>query len=276
MISADILIRDIDANGWANLVSLIDPNTVRRLAGEAERPPGRKKRLFVIFEENSVLKAYHTEKGSILDGFKWNGPQDLEIVSRREDVDAVVAVDRDSLSRIFARSQRNTDMRDDFVKQILGMYDSVAMEVGKGLYFHPERKLKRITYENIQKGFKLGTQDNTTILFYLFDGNQIWTSLIVGIKDGDVDMVTSHDALAARGVFVYDWKKDYKKILGASKQAFRKPSIGVFGDVRSFARVARSRKTLKALNEERKKKNIILDPLPLLFKTALRAGKFFI
>ncbi len=100
MLSADVLIQDIDATGWANLVSLADPNVLRELANEPKRPPQKRTRLLIIFEGDKALKAYHSEKGSILDGFEWNGPHDLESLARREKGAAVVAIERGSTARV--------------------------------------------------------------------------------------------------------------------------------------------------------------------------------
>lgn len=276
MIAHDILIQDIDVNGWANLASLVDRNTLRLLAGKHEKEISNHKRLFIVYEFNQALKAYHSEKGSILENFKWSGPRDLESIAHREGVDRIGAIEKGALERIYTQFQRRFNMREDYVGQLLGIYDAFRAELDQGIHFFPQRKFIRVDYDNIQRIFKFAVREDSVILFYLFEENKVWASCIIGVGKQDVNLFTSHDALAAQGIGIYNWRNDYKKILHAAERKFGKPSIGFFADVRAYARLLLSKKTLKTLNEERKEKNIILEPLPMLVKTALSAGKFFI
>jgi hypothetical protein len=114
---------------------------------------------------------------------------------------------------------------------------------------------------------------NSTILFYLFDGNEIWTSVIIGIKNGNVEIFSSHNALVAQNVTIANWREDYKKIVSAVTGLIGRPSVGFFSDLRAFAEMSRARRTLRALKDARKRRDIIIEPLPVRIKTMLSAGR---
>lgn len=273
MISPDIIIQDIDARGWTNLLTLADRATIYKILGEErkERPP--KKRLTIVYQGTKVLKAYHSEKGSILENFQWIGPKGLEEVACQEDVDMVTAVERSAISRIMANFQAKIDMKDDYAKQMFSIGDALRDEIGNGLHFYPEQKIPNFKYETAQQIFKILTQDDSTLVFYVFEGNEVWTSSIAGIKDGNVDLYTTHDTLVADGFALTDWRKDYRRINDAIASKFRAPSVGFYTDLKSLARIMKSKKPVRALDNARKAKDVIIDPLPTRIKAVLKAGK---
>ncbi len=275
MIHPNTLIQDIDAEGWVNLLSLADKNNLRRLAG---MPPGehkRRSRLFVIYEGDRVLKAVHTEKGSVLDGFRWAGPDNLAEVARREGADRVIAAHRDALARGFAAYQNKIDLEGDYVGQLIEIYNTFVSRLGRDVFIYPRRKLRHVNFDVIQRGFRYAVPSNSTLLLYIFDGDKLWASLIVGVTDTDIDLITTHDALEAGGLKISSWKKDHKKITSSVERNFRKPSVGIFCRLDALARVLLERKPLPALAEARKKGHIILEPLPWRIKAMLRAGRLF-
>jgi len=275
MIHPDMLIRDIDPEGWVNLLSLADKNNLRRLAGRPPRKRKPKTRLFVIYEGNRALKAYHTGKGSVLDGFRWPGPDNLEEVAWREDADVVIAAPRNAMALGFAAYQNKVDLEGDYAGQLIQAYNTFVSRVGRDVFIYPPRKLKTVNFDLLQRGFKYIVPSNSAIILYIFDGDKLWASLIVGVGEADIDLITTHDALEAQGMRVTSWKKDRKKITSAVGRIFRKPSLGVFCQVEALAKVMLERKPLPALAKARKKEDIILDPLPWRLKAMLRAGRLF-
>lgn len=275
MLSPDVLVQDIDAEGWANLFSLMDRRTIKRILNESvrERPP--RKRLLIMYQGENVLKAWHSEKGSLLDDFVWGGPSDLESVANRYEADRVTAIERGAIPRIYENFQRKINFKDTYVKQIFTIIEAVRAEIGKGLLFYPEPKIPHLSYDAVNQLFKIFAPDNATVVFYLFEGERVWTSLIVGIKNGLVDLITSHDALVADGIEIKNWRKDYKKINEAIERKFREPAIGFYADLVSFARIINSKKGLKALNAARKVDDVIMEPLPMKIRGLLQAGKLF-
>ena len=273
MYSADVLIQDIDAKGWANLMSLADRATLYRILGETRKPMPPRKRLVIVYQGTNVLKAWHSEKGSLLPDFQWSGPGDLEAVAVQEGVDRVTAISRGAIPRIYEHFQRRTHLKDDYVRQLLTIFDAVRGEMGKNLNFYPKPTLPWLTYEVLNQAMRILLPNNSTIVFYLFEGNEVWTSLILGVRDHDIDLVTSHDALVAKGFVVGDWRADYKRILSEIGKLFREPAIGIFGDLVSMARILRSKKPLNALGATRSAGDIIMDPLPMRIRTLLGAGK---
>jgi len=275
MIHPDVLIRDIGAEGWVNLLSLADGNNLRRLAGRRPKEHKPRSRLFVIYEGDRALKAFHTQRGSVLGGFRWPGPDNLEEVARREGADVVIAAHREAMARGFATYQNKLDLEGDYVGQLIEAYNAFVSRVGRDVFIYPPRKLRHVSFDVVQRGFRYVIPSNSSLFLYIFDGDELWASLIVGVTENDIDLITTHDALEAQGVKISSWKRDRKKITSAVGNTFRKPSVGIFCQLGALARVLLERKPLPALAEARKRGDIILDPLPWRIKAMLRAGRLF-
>lgn len=275
MLSTDVLVQDIDADGWANLFSLADRRTIKRILNETVKIRAPRKRLFIMYQGENVLKAWHSEKGSLLDDFVWSGPSDIESIANRYDVDRITVVERSAIPRIYENFQKRMNFKDTYVKQIFTIIEAVRAEIGKGLMFYPEPKIPHLSYEAVNQIYKIFVPDNATVVFYLFEGERVWTSLIIGIKNGLVDLLTSHDALVADGFEVKNWREDYKKINELIAKKFREPAIGFYADLVSFARIINSKKGMKALNAARKAEDVIMEPLPMKIRGLLQAGKLF-
>ncbi len=99
--AGNVFMQNIDVKGWTNLLSLMDRNTLRRLAGEVEGLRPERTRLVILFEGDRLLGAHHSEKGSVLESFTWNGPTGIEAIAQREGVDEVSAIERDAPERLF-------------------------------------------------------------------------------------------------------------------------------------------------------------------------------
>jgi len=266
------LFEDINIESWANIISLADSDTVKRLAKSHLNAKVNFKRLFIVFEKNRILKAYTAEKSP--PGIsRWEGPGSLEDMARRTNVDSVVAMEHGFLERISKRFRQKSNKGDDPAKNIIEIYDSMRAEMGQGLHVYPNPKLQPIPNDAIQMIFKFMMRDSGTILFYLFDENKIWGSLIVAVKSGKIDLFTSHDALVGKKAPIVNWRKDYKKVISTVSEIFRKPTIGFFSDLKAFAKMARAAKGLSVLKESRRKKDIIIEPLPLWIESALGAGR---
>lgn len=276
MIHTDALIRAINAEGWGNLLSLTDRANLRRLAG---LPPGEhkpKSRLFVIYEGERALTAYHTEKGSVLGGFRWPGPDKIEEVARRENADRVVAVHRDAIASSLAAYRNKVGLEGNYVGQLIEIYNTLAGRVDRDVFIYPPRGLRPVGFDAAHRGFNFLIPSDSALLFYVFDDDgKLWASVIAGVTDAEIDLVTTHDALGIGGVKISSWEKDYRKIISAVGKTFRKPSVGIFCRLGPLARVLLERKPLPALARARKKGDIILDPLPWRMKAILRAGRLF-
>lgn len=273
MLSPDVLIQDIDAKGWANLFSLMDRATVYKILGDTPKPRREKTRLFIIHQGNTVLKAHHSRDGSILHRFRWSGPDDLEAIARQENVDRVTVLSRGVIGSIHEKFQSRTQIGEDYVRQLFHIFDAVRDEMQSGLKIYPAHKIPNAGYESLKQMFNIFIPKNSTIVFYLFDENSVWTSVIIGVSEHDYDLLTSHDSLLADGFTFNDWKRDYKRILEAVEKKFRQPGMAMFADLKSFARIMRSKKPLNALTAAQKSGDVILDPLPMRIKTLLGAGK---
>jgi len=273
MLAKDPIIQDIDARGWTNLLSLMDRATIDKILGEEPAPRREKTSLFIIYQGDRVLKAFHSKKGSILSGFRWDGPDALEELAQKENVDRLTVLSRGALGNIHEKFQSGIQIEEDYVRQLFHLLDAVREEMSSGLRFYPAPKIPAVGYELLKQMFNLFVPKNASIVFYIFDAESVWTSLIIGVSERDFDLLTSHDALIADGFTFTDWRTDYKRILEAVGRKFRPSGLAMFATLKSFAQIIRSDKPLSALSAAQEANEVILDPLPTLIKTLLGAGR---
>jgi hypothetical protein len=100
------------------------------------------------------------------------------------------------------------------------------------------------------------------ILLVIFREEEIWTSLIVQMKQGHVQRVTTTKALGPLEPPITDWHRDYARILSQMKGKGQAPAIGFFTDAETFRFLLRSTTPLEFLRQARRKGQVILDPLP--------------
>lgn len=276
MLSKDVVIQDLDQRGWANLISMVDRDTQYRILGEERKQKPPRTRIIIVHQGDRLLKAWHTNKGSITEGFAWNPTMKPEDIAKREGVDRVIMVKHGAIGEIYGKFQAKTRPDDDYVKQLFCIYEAIRTEIGEGLKFSRDVKLPAIGYDTARQLAKMFVPENCTVVLYIFEGSTVWASAIAGIdSDHSADMLTSHDALVADGFGFFDWRRDYKNFLKAIAGRFRRPGIGIFVDVKSAARIMKSKTPMSAIAAAQKANDLILDPLPAKIKGILGAGKLF-
>ena len=256
MIAKDIQVVDIDPFQWVNLFTVF----------AKEKTDGKKKRLptLTIYHDNGkVLKALHSEKG-VLRNFSVNSFEPLQSILAEHNLGSIQLIEASALENIFSRFQRNLNMTDDLVKQGLTIYDVVRSEIGKGIKIYPAPRLPGISYKFIQRIFNFILKDETSFVFYVFDNNKVYTSLIIGKKDGDIFLFTTQDTLTAEGLNATNPRSDHATIeIGIKKKFGLEPGIGIYAHLEEIRKYASRGKLIGGLRRMHRRGTALLHPFPL-------------
>lgn len=270
MISRDIQVIDIHPEGWMNLFRLFSK----------ERKDNTKKRLptLTIYHENgTVLKVLHSELGVLRD-LPIRPFEPLETIAREQNLGMVRVIDASSIRNISSRIQRRLNMKDDFIKQLLTAYDVIRSVIGKGIKIYPAPKLPRVSYKFLQWLMDFFIKDDSCFVFYIFDENGVYTSIIMGKTDGDISLFTTHDTLASEGLNVRKPSIDHASIETGIKKKFNlEPYIGIYAELEDFQRYSSRGKIMGGLRKMRRRKSAVISPFPfrwrILFWCAGLLGK---
>jgi len=259
MLAENPEILDIDVNQFANLVKAV---TV---------PAKERSHLIILHQGGRLLKCFHSQKG-MQDNFKFGGVGDLKKIKEEEDVDLVVAIERGVIRPLFAQAQGALYYDDDFVKQIFTILGVLVPEVGKGICLYPNllSRLRYLKYPLLEGAFRLLIPNNSTLIFALFEGEEIFSSWILGFKEYNLSLITTSDSLVSLGLKIKDWRKDYPEMIELTAKRFLQPSLGIFMEVDAFRKIVKDPYYfLKALDLG----EIIISPSFLRFRVLLWLAK---
>lgn len=193
MLHEDPLMLDIDVDHWRNLQSLVlDSAKARR-------------RIVVIHERGEILKLVHSERVPIARTVE--RVDDPHAVAERvyrdnaDKVDFVAVLERRALDEYFGRFQgtwRADEDLDAFVHRTYELMD----EYRDGIVTHPgpARNVLGLqwrlgaTYGQVTEAVKRYVPADSTVVFGVFDGDELWATLVLGF-DADLraDVVTTVD-----------------------------------------------------------------------------------
>ena len=126
----------------------------------------------------------------------------------------------------------------------------------------PQASLLQMTFDRM-------LPDRRSLVFYLLHGGAIYTSLIVAKNAGDIDLITTHDAIADRVPHLSS-VRDARMVIQAVRERIARPHIGVFlprsvwyetvdGDRSAIARAMAARRA-------------VIDPAPAWLLAIVGAG----
>lgn len=258
MIWEDIRIEDIDADQWANFFSLFaraERDDPRDAASGASR-----RRVLVIHRGGTVLRIVPAGEGIERHGL---APlADLSEIRRRVGARQVIALEVDALRRIMARAQRGFDHDADFVDQLLIWYEALRAEMGDGIRLDPPAgRLSSVNVALARRLFRFFFTRPQVLAFYVMDGAAVHSSIILGLRDGMVTRLTTHEALEARG-FEMQWGlPDAPRIVAELSRRYAPVRLGVFLDVATWDRCWR--RGTERWREAIAAGEIVFEPAPL-------------
>ncbi len=261
MISPELELAHLDARQWRNGWRLLVPPRVLDAPAWA----------LVVVEGREVISiviAGHDAKGRIdpqpLPGLT---PKALAAFAKQLGVASLVVIERGlagELSREIEGALR-PDM--DGVAQSLVALRVLKKHASRGLWTEPSLLdvLPAPSYEAVQRTFDLLVPDNSTVLAYIIDDDRtrVHASIIAAKDAGDITRAATHRAivdLVPEATFAREWDKRYKRVLDAVEERFAKPSIGVFLERATLAKIITG--PSDQLAREINAKRVVIDPAP--------------
>lgn len=266
MFSRDVSIHDIDARHYVNLRRLLEPEYHAYRADGGKALP-----LVVILDKGRPIKAVRADRGRVpLAELKWYGPGALEKARQENGGAFLLAVELATARTVLRELEERVKLGEDGVAQALHVARAIHDHMGQGIYLSP-RVLGGVpvpSYDAIQRTFDLLYPDDRSVVVYVFERQEIYTSLIAVKRRGDLTELTSH--LPGAGA-IGDWHRDYPRLLQAAERRCAKPHLGVFIDLACWQRIASG---ASSVSRELAAKNLVLDPAPpwLLGLVAADAG----
>lgn len=263
MLDENVLFFDVDPLHWNRLFALF--------SGQKKT---RAPRLFLMVENGICLKAIHTEKGALI-GFDY-GRGDLAEIARRENVETVAQVGRDFFQHAFFAGQENLELDDDYVLQLMTVFNSVTAYTGENITWYPKRPwpLRALNYEKAQKNIDRFFPDNRTLFFLVLDNGRPYTSLILGKREGRITLITTLEALdAAHSPF--DPHLDLLDTMEKIEELFEKVHLSFVIEKRCFEEMLAGTRPLTFLHAARKHGRAILEPVSRRLSFVLWAGRVF-
>jgi len=258
LLSDDFTVIDVDIHQWLNLLSAL--------------PLRRDERgtLYILYHREDILQAFHSRRGRIpTPTLSFTNPGEaaerlLEEQRRLEEAEAVVMVEQGLPHRLLAKIQEASASKSDILSLLESVRRSLQEELGRGLAVAPLQAWRADVLELMEKVRSVISMlpDNAVSLMVVFEGEQVWTSLIALKEDGRLRQVATTQALEPPKVLLSDWREDYPKLLELVRRRFGQVALGLFTDVEVFRFLMRSENPVAYLRQARRAGQIILDPLP--------------
>jgi hypothetical protein len=267
VLSRDIRVDEIDGRQWINLLALFEPDYAAYLGDGAARPP-----LLLVLEGGVPVKALRLGQGRVpLGEVRWHGAAEIARARRENRCSILVAIELGTVDVLLREIESRVRSDEDAVAQGLRLLRAVAVHLDQGLYVAPRllRSLPIPPYEAVQRTFDLAYPDERAAVFYVFDGAKVHTSLLTYKRGGDLTRLSTGQLL---GVTIGDWRRDYRRLLGAVERQLGRPFLGVFGELGAWQRILSG--GAGGFAREIAHREIILDPAPpwLLGLVAADAG----
>lgn len=293
MISPDLRIEHLNGEQLENLLRLMDPpadasdGATTTLRGEALRWLDRLTSDPVAPREDQatdhtppvllVLRGGRPVRARRLGGepvalaeFGDGSPAALRAFRQRDGAAFVLAVQSEALPGLAADLQSAIRPGTDLVSQALSAARLVQERGRTALFVEPEAwgRWRLPSYELVQGSFEKLLPHGTTLVFYVQQRGKLWTSLIARQRHGDIDLITSHDAIAAEAPF--RGIQDAPQVLTTVQRRIGPPHIGAFVGLGSWQRfVAGDRGALARAIAARE---AVLDPCPAWLLAVVGAG----
>lgn len=246
---------DFDPHQFRNLMELVLPTRSAR------------GRLYVIHENGQVLKGFHSLQGHVRD-YEWPQIDEPEGVARQLleqfQVDTIALLERTALGRYFADLQAGHRLGEDmFEFAARGMdlwrekYAEEIVVVPKPLAQFSKARLKAVTralYETVP--------DGQHVVVVVFDDRKIWTSLILGIRNQTIDLVTSLAALGILGGETTEWQEMPGIVIPQVERHFGPVAIGLFMQLSAFKEMIASENWIAWLYKFGSTQHVTVEPCP--------------
>ncbi|MBW2730863.1 MAG: hypothetical protein JRH20_00635 [Deltaproteobacteria bacterium] len=289
MIHHDLRFEGIDATTLTRLFALFDPppgeerpegrrGFLAQLAAsstipEPDLPPRGARPAVVLVEGGAPLRAF-MPGGGVVSTDDLIAPLERRELSRwreRHQYAFVVAIRVEVLPDIIARMQLAVPLGGDLAAQALAALRTLEPAFEKDILVDPPllgRGVKLPSVELLQRTFDHVLPDDRSFVLYVLHKGAVWASLIARKRHGDIDLITSHLALAS-SVRVCS-VGDAARVCTAVTRRFAPPHIAAFISLPSWRRfVGGDRSALAAALAARQ---AVIDPCPRWLLALIGAG----
>jgi hypothetical protein len=153
----------------------------------------------------------------------------------------------------------------DYAEQMLTLIAAFRKERGAGLRVEPPTPPGPVPpFGLVQLLFNLLWPDNTSIVLYVVDEDteKIFTSLILGKRRGDLDLMTTDLYLGEQGLNVRNWRADQIRLRKLVSEKVATPYLACFATLRAWRDWHDADTGSACMKRLRKAGDLILDPFP--------------
>jgi hypothetical protein len=241
----------------------IDPDHIERaLDTIRKRPPAEKTTLFVFYSENRVIHAVHSKKGPVRIS-EFRGPGSIKTLAKEFGVDRVVCLQHGAVRRALAGAQTKIKIDQTMLEQILAGRESFDREWGNGIHVYPDplANVPRVP-DFARRALRIFLPKQLLVMLVVFERDEVWTSLVLGVTDGEVSLVSTTDMLQPISLEGLDIPRKANRLTAALRRRHGRPTACIFMDRASFEHLAAHPKPVSALAELVGKKWALIHPFP--------------
>ncbi len=266
MISRDIELVDVHPEHWINLV---------RGPGAPPGAPADLGWLLLVHRNGRIVHAVH--QGRRLPELLGRPVDDLAGLRRSYGARRVLCLERDFMRRTHTRADSSLAYDMDYAQQMLILLDAFRTERGTGIELDPPTPPGPIPpFAWVQFAFDALWPDGTSILLYVVDDDreEIWTSLILRKRAGDLDLLTTDLHLGEDGLDPRHWRTDSERVLSLVDARVARPYLACFASLEAFREWMAAPLGSDAFAHLRAGRDLLLEPWPrrLAWPTALVRG----
>ncbi len=257
MLSPEIELAQLDARHWTNWWRLLVPPRVLAQPAWA----------LAILEEGKLLKVIVSGVGTIDVPPPKFSVNSLAAYARALKVEAIVAVERDLVTKLSSEIEGALRFEQDYAEQGLVALRVLKRHAGHGLWSEPSilDLLPTPSYEPLQRTFDLLVPDRSALVAYVIDDDRtrVHASIIAVKNGGDIVRASTHRAIAdlvPESTLAREWEKQQKRVLAAVEERFAKPSIAIFLERATLMRILTG--PSDQLARELNAKHVVIDPAP--------------
>jgi hypothetical protein len=265
MLSANINVQDIDGAHWRRLLSLLSHPLPSIGAHPAKMP------VVLLVEKNKLQKALRIGEG-VLSGVSWAGPDSLPALRRSLNASWILAIEVEALSALLQEFESQWKFGQDITSDTLSYLHLLRTKIGHGFYIYP-RPFANLLIPPIEvwrRFVDLLLPDGHCLAFYVFEHQQVWTSFIIGKQGGEIDLLTTHDALRPAPP-MDQWRTDARPLVNAINKQIRPVQIGLFAEKSVWLSLLASG-SRTAFASAVSEGAVLLDPAPSWLRVLLGAG----
>ncbi|MCU0682396.1 MAG: hypothetical protein MUF34_09100 [Polyangiaceae bacterium] len=221
MLTLDVRFEGWTATDWVRFLSLFR-------AGRAPDPAASPAAggILAIHEEGRLRKLLHTRAGR-LEPRDHPWPLPPAELAQRHGASWALLLRSGALDDLMERFGARARQGDDVLLQALGLTQIVRELIDEGgLEIWPPRSFlpPLATHSLVARTARSLCPPGKVVALGLFEGGELWTSVVLRRRDDGIDLVLGPDDLRpAMGLLAGDWRRDYRHLVDAIEAAVPLP-----------------------------------------------------